>query len=53
MLLKIQDRIRECIHLAGDAGKRAAQATDPAIKADFLDIERRYMHLAGSYRFVE
>lgn len=36
MLLKVQDRIRECLHLAGDdAGKRAAQATDPAIKADF------------------
>lgn len=53
MLLKVQDRIRECLHLAGDAGKRAAQATDPRIKADFIDIEGRYMHLAESYRFVE
>lgn len=53
MLLKVSDKIRECLAHAADARERANAATDPSRKADLLDIEQRWLRLVESYRFVE
>jgi GAF domain-containing protein len=53
MLLKLSGQISECLALAADARERANAATDPRRKDDFLDMERRWLRLLESYRFVE
>ena len=53
MLLKLSDEIRECYRHAEDAGRRANATTNPDTKADFLDMERRWLLLARSYEFSE
>ena len=53
MLLKLSDQISECLTLAADARERANAATDPRRKEDFLDMERRWLRLLESHRFVE
>ncbi len=53
MLLKLSDKIIECLIEAGEARERAKAATDPGHKADFLDMELRWLRLVESYRFVE
>ena len=49
----ISEQIRECYRHAEDCGRKAAAQTDPKIKADFLDLERRWLVLARSYDFTE
>jgi hypothetical protein len=53
MLLKISEQINECLTRAGQARERALAAIDPEIEATYFDIERRWMMLANSFRFVE
>jgi hypothetical protein len=53
MLLKLSDKISECLTEAAEARERAKAATDPGRKADFLDMELRWLRLVESYRFVE
>src|SRR5262245_28185473 len=51
MLLKLSDKINECLAHAAEARERAKAATDQ--KAHFLDMELRWLRLVESYRFVE
>ena len=53
MLLKISQQIADCLAKAADARERAQTITDPSIKAMYFDLERRWMKLAESCRFVE
>ena len=53
MLIKLSDKISECLTEAAEARERAKAATDPDHKADFLDMELRWLRLVESYRFVE
>src|SRR5262245_28097286 len=53
MLLKISEQISDCLARAAEAREQARAVTDPKIKATYLDIARRWMMLAESYRFVE
>jgi GAF domain-containing protein len=53
MLLKLSNKIIECLAHAADARERANAATDPALKANLLDIELRWLSLVESYRFAE
>ena len=53
MFLKLSDQISECLGYAVDARERADAAADPSCKANFLDMERRWLQLVESYRFVE
>jgi len=45
MLLKLSDKISECLTEAAEARERAKAATDPGHKADFLDMELRWLRL--------
>jgi hypothetical protein len=53
VLNNLSEQIRECYRHAEDCARKAAAQTDPKIKADFLDSERRWLVLAQSYEFTE
>jgi len=53
MLLKLSERISGCLANAADASQRASDATDPSLKAHWLDLESQWLRLLESCRFVE
>ena len=53
MLNNLSEQIRECLQHAEDCARKAAAETDPKIKADFMDLERRWLLLARSYEFTK
>jgi hypothetical protein len=53
MLNNLSEQIRDCLQHAEDCARKAAAQTDPTLKADFLDLERRWLVLARSYDFTE
>lgn len=53
MLQTLSEHIAECFARADHAQRRADETRDPAIKANFDDIARRWIRLAESYQFVE
>jgi hypothetical protein len=53
MLQKLSREIRECHHHAEECKRLAQEAMIPFAKADFLDMERRWLSLAHSYEFAE
>jgi hypothetical protein len=53
MLNNLSEQIRECLQHAEDCARQAAAQTCPTLKADFLDMERRWLFLARSYEFSE
>jgi hypothetical protein len=53
VLNNLSEQIRECYRHADDCARKAAAQTDPKLKADFLDSERRWLVLAQSYEFTE
>jgi hypothetical protein len=53
MLRNLSEEIRECYRHAENSARKAAAQTDPKLKADFLDLERRWLFLARSYEFTE
>lgn len=53
MLNNISQQIRECLQHAEDCARQAAAQSCPKLKADFLDMERRWLFLARSYEFTE
>src|SRR5262245_19186870 len=52
MLQKLSEQVRACHEYADDAKQKAETATDPASKATFLDMEKRWLALARNYAFV-
>jgi PAS domain S-box-containing protein len=53
MLQKLSEQIKFCFERALDAKRKADEATDQAVKADFLEMEKRWLTLARSYEFSE
>jgi PAS domain S-box-containing protein len=53
MLEQFSDPIRTCYERAAEAKASADATSDPALKAEFLDSERRWLTLARSYAFAE
>ena len=53
MLQQISNKIRGCYERAADAKAEADATSDPALKAEFLLAERRWLSLARSYEFTE
>ena len=45
--------IRECYKLVDHCARRAELAHDPNEKADFLDMQNRWLLLAQSYEFLQ
>ncbi len=53
MLNNLSEQIRECLRHADDCARQAATQSCPKLKADFLDMERRWLFLARSYEFTD
>src|SRR5215472_16714241 len=53
MLEQLSDQIRGCYDRAADARAKADATNDPALKAEFLHMESRWLTLARSYGFTE
>jgi CheY-like chemotaxis protein len=53
VLQNLSEDIRLCYARAAEAKERADQMRDPEAKADFLNMERRWLLLARSYEFGE
>jgi hypothetical protein len=53
MLEQLSDQIRMCYERAAEAKERANQTNYPALKAEFLDTEKRWLTLARSYGFTQ
>lgn len=53
MLLRIAEDVRQCLELAAEASERARSQINSERKAEFLEMERRWLRLAESYRLVE
>ena len=53
MLQKLGDHIANCLARATEAERRAAEASDEAIRIDYEQRAKRWRHLASSYRFAE
>jgi hypothetical protein len=51
VLNNLSGNIRECLQHAEHCALKAAAQTDPKLKQDFLDMERRWLSLARSYEF--
>ena len=53
MLLRLAENIRQCLDHAAEAAERARSQQNPERKAELLELERAWLRLAESYRFVE
>jgi PAS domain-containing protein len=53
MLERLSNQIRECYERAAEAKALADLAENPALKAEYLNAERRWLTLARSYGFSE
>jgi hypothetical protein len=53
MLNNLSKQIRDCLDHAEDCARQAAAETDPKLKEDFLNMERRWLVLAQSYGFTQ
>ena len=53
MLQNLSEDIRECYRRAEDCKRLAEGALTETGKADYLDMERRWLSLARSYEFAE
>jgi hypothetical protein len=52
MLKNLSAEIRGCYQHAEECAHKAAAQADPKLKADFLDLELRWLFLARSYEFT-
>jgi len=53
MLEPLSEQVRECHERAAEAKGKAEATAAPALKAEFLDIERRWLALARSHTRTE
>ena len=53
MLETLSEQIRECYDHAEQCARKAAAQTNPRLKQDFLDMERRWLALARSYELSQ
>ena len=53
MLANLSEQIRDCLEHAEDCARKAAAQTDPGLRDDFLQLEKRWLALAQSMEFVE
>ena len=53
MLGKISENAAEAYRRAEACARKAEAATDPKVRLDFLEMERRWLILARSYEFVD
>jgi hypothetical protein len=53
MLQKLSEHILDCYERAAECAEQAAQSSDEIRKADFINMERSWTHLARSCEYME
>src|SRR5215831_6967409 len=53
MLQRLSAQVRACHERAAEAKSKAEATADPAVKVDFLEMERRWLALARSHAYTE
>ena len=53
MLNNLSEQIRQFYRHAEDCARKAAAETDPGLRKDFLQLEKRWLDLALSMEFAE
>jgi len=53
VLKNLSEEVRVCYQHAEDCARKAVAQTNPKIKADFWDLELRWLFLARSCEFTE
>jgi PAS domain S-box-containing protein len=53
MLKKPSEQVQACLERAFEAERKAWESADPALKADFLEMEKRWIALGQSYELSE
>jgi hypothetical protein len=53
VLNKVSEQIRDCLRHAQECARKAADQPDPALRDDFLRLEKRWLKLARSIEFGE
>jgi hypothetical protein len=53
MLENLSEEIRECLRYAEEHARKAKEANRPNLREDFLEMARRWLRLAHSYRFAQ
>ena len=53
MLQRLSEQITACHERAAEAKRQADTTADPELKADYLNMEKRWLLLARSYQFTE
>jgi hypothetical protein len=53
MLEQFSEQVRQCYQRAVESRARAEATNDPALKADFLNAETRWLNLASYFVFSE
>jgi hypothetical protein len=49
----LSEEIRECLRYAEEHVRQAKEASRPDLREDFLEMGRRWLRLAHSYRFAQ
>jgi PAS domain S-box-containing protein len=52
VLEQLTEEVRECLACAAEAREKAAATSDPAMTAEFLKMEQRWLQLASSFAFT-
>jgi hypothetical protein len=53
MLRRTSPKVTECLEMAAEARRKHTRATDPDMKACYLQMELTWYRLANSYAFSE
>ena len=53
MLQRLSAQVRACHERAAEAKSKAEATADPAVKADLLEMERRWLALARDHAYTE
>jgi hypothetical protein len=53
MLESLSEQIRECYEHAEECARKAVAQSDPALKQDILDMEKRWLALASSFELSQ
>jgi len=53
MVENLSEEIRECLRYVDAHARQAEEASRPNLREDFLEMGRRWLRLAHSYRFAQ
>jgi hypothetical protein len=53
MVENLSEEVRQCLRYVEEHARQAKEASSPNLREDFLEMARRWLRLARSYRFAQ